>query len=90
MAPVVLAELLSDPRLPLPAERTLLAIPMLGITTGFWQRAGKLRASLIHRGYRPKVPDALIAQCCIDNDVPLITRHRDFRPFVRHGGLRLI
>jgi len=32
--------------------------------------------------------DTLIAQICIDHDVPLITRDKDFRHFAKHG-LRL-
>ncbi len=90
MAPAVLAELLSDPDLPPHDERNFLSMRLLEVTPGYWQRAGKLRADLIRRGYRPKLADTLIAQTCIDHDVPLLTRDRDFRPFVRHGGLRLI
>jgi predicted nucleic acid-binding protein len=33
--------------------------------------------------------DALIAQSCIDHDVPLITRDTDFRHFAKHCGLKL-
>jgi len=90
MLPVVLAELLSDPLLSVEEENDLLAIPMLDITTGYWRRAGKLRADLLRRQYRPKLADTLIAQTCIDHDLPLLTRDRDFRPFARHAGLKLI
>jgi predicted nucleic acid-binding protein len=85
MAPVVLAELLSDPKLPRPVEGQLVAIGMLEITAGFWQRAGKMRAGLLRRRYRPKLADTLIAQSCIDHNVGLLTRDRDFRPFLAHG-----
>jgi predicted nucleic acid-binding protein len=90
MAPPVVAELLTDPMLPSTDERELLTIPLLDISPGYWARAGKLRAMLRKRGYPSKLVDTLIAQCCIDHDVPLLTRDRDFRPFARFGGLVLI
>jgi predicted nucleic acid-binding protein len=43
----------------------------------------------MRKGIRAKTADALIAQSCIDHDVALITRDRDFRHFVRHCGLKL-
>lgn len=76
--------------LPSTDERELLTIPLLDISPGYWARAGKLRAMLRKRGYPSKLVDTLIAQCCIDHDVPLLTRDRDFRPFARFGGLVLI
>jgi predicted nucleic acid-binding protein len=76
--------------LPLPAESRLLGIYLLDTPSGFWQRAGKLRASLFKKGHRPKLADTLIAQSCIDHNVALITRDRDFGPFARYGALKLI
>ena len=90
MAPVVLAELLSDPSLPQDTEMNLLSIKLLEPVAGFWQRAGKLRAAMRMRGYRPKLADTLIAQTCIDHRVPLLTRDRDFRAFGKHAGLVLV
>ena len=90
MSPVVLSELLSDPQLPEAAEDRLLGVPLLGITSGFLWRVGKLRAELIRRRFRPKLADTLIAQACIDHHVPLLTRDRDFRPFARYAGLKLL
>ena len=90
LAPPVLAELLTDPLLPAPDERALLTIPVLETSAGYWARAGKLRSALCRHGYRPKLVDALIAQSCIDHQVPLLTRDRDFRPFARHDGLILL
>jgi hypothetical protein len=43
----------------------------------------------MRKGLRAKTADALIAQSCIDHDVALIARDRDFRHFVRHCGLKL-
>jgi len=89
MAPAVLAELLSDPTLPLEAEKALLRIPLMELMSGFWERAGKTRASLIRRKFKPKLADTLIAQICIDHNIPLHTRDTDFRPFAKYAGLQL-
>lgn len=35
-----------------------------------------------------KTIDTLIATCCIENDLALLYRERDFSPFVTHLGLR--
>jgi predicted nucleic acid-binding protein len=90
MAPVVLAELLSDPQLPSTVEHALLRIPLMELTTGFWERAGKTRADLIRRKLRPKLADTLIAQVCIDHNVPLHARDGDFRSFAKYAGLNLV
>ena len=36
-----------------------------------------------------KLADTLIAQCCIDADIPLIAHDRGFRHFATHCGLQL-
>jgi predicted nucleic acid-binding protein len=88
LPPVVLGELLSDPSLPKTVERVLLQLPMLDVDPGHWERAGRLRASLLRQGHKAKLADTLIAQCCLDHGAPLITRDDDFRHFVA-AGLRL-
>jgi predicted nucleic acid-binding protein len=90
MAPPVLSELLTDPALPPEVERGLLTIPLMEPLPDYWVRAGKLRSALRNRGYKAKLADTLIAQCCIDHDASLLTRDRDFRAFARHGGLILL
>lgn len=90
MAPAVLTELLSDPELPAAAARTLSDVPLIDIDPGYWRRAGRLRAQLLARNRKARLGDALIAQCCIDGGVSLITRDRDFRAFVDAAGLKLI
>ena len=90
LAPVSLSELLSDPLLTASLEKFILGIPELEIKAGYWARAGKLRAKLMRRGYRPKIADTLIAQSCLDHQVPLITRDRDFSVFRDLAGLRLL
>jgi predicted nucleic acid-binding protein len=87
--PVVVMELLSDHTLPQETVDFVRQIPQLDILAGYWERAGELRARLRRRGFKAHVADTLIAQCCLDHDVTLITRDRDFRHFVRFAGLRL-
>ena len=86
--PIVLTELLSNPLLADEARVELLQIPLLEIREGYWQRAGMLRLDLRSRGLKAKLADVLVAQSCIDHDVPLITYDRDFRHFSR-AGLKL-
>jgi len=74
----------TDPQL----DQILNDAPMLSITDGFWDRAGQARRTLQRRGLKAKAADALVAQCCIDADTPLITLDNDFRHFVEFG-LRL-
>ena len=90
LAPVSITELLSDPRLSVPMQENLISIPTLEVAAGYWERAGKLRALLIRYHYRPKTADTLIAQSCLDHDVPLVTRDSDFLPFQKLAGLRLL
>lgn len=90
MIPVVLTELLSDPKLPSGVAETISEVPLIEIESGFWQRAGGLRAKVLGKRRKARLGDALIAQCCIDADVPLLTRDRDFRAFAGAAGLDLV
>ncbi len=90
LAPVSVAELLSDPNLTDAAEEVILQTPRLEILPGYWERAGKLRALLIRRKFRSKMADSLIAQSCIDHQIPLITRDQDFLAFQKLAGLQLL
>lgn len=85
LPPVVLTELLSDPKLSKPVKALFQELPLLEPTPGFWERAGQLRASVVARRHKAKLADTLIAQTCIDHGVPLITRDQDFRHFVSAG-----
>jgi predicted nucleic acid-binding protein len=90
LPPVVLTELLSEPALP-PAVRSLLAaLPQLDIEPGYWERAGLLRASILKQRRQARVADALIAQSCLDQSAPLVTRDKDFRHFAKAAGLSLL
>jgi predicted nucleic acid-binding protein len=70
-------------------ERELINLLTLDIREGHWLRAGHSRRLLRQRGLKAKLAASLIAQACIDHDVALITRDRDFRHFAEHCGLRL-
>ena len=90
MVPVVLAELLSDPKLPSAVTKSLSEVPLIEIEVGYWQRAGMLRAKVLAKRRKARLGDALIAQTCIDDGIPLLTRDRDFRAFTDSVGLDLI
>ena len=81
MPPPVLTELLSDPELPAAVAQTLLELPLIPLKDDFWHRAGRLRAKALGRKRKARLGDALIAQCCIDADISLITRDGDFKAF---------
>ena len=90
MAPVVLTELLSDPKLPSGVAETLTEIPMIEMESGYWERAGALRAKVVAKRRKARLGDALIAQSCIDGGIPLLTRDGDFRAFAEAAGLDLV
>lgn len=89
LPPVVLCEALSDPALPTGLIEDISGLPVLEIHDHFWHRAGLLRSRLIKAGHKAKLADVLIAQSCIDHEVPLVTNDRDFRHFSRYG-LKLV
>ena len=90
LPPVVVAEVLSQPGLPGGIVELIRAVAMLELTDGYWERAGEARARLIAKGRRARLADALIAQVCVDHDVPLVTHDTDFRLFAAQIGLRIL
>jgi predicted nucleic acid-binding protein len=90
LPPVVLTELLSDPAVSRPVRTLLAGLPILDVEPGYWERAGLLRAAVLRRKKRARVADALIAQSCLDQTSPLVTRDRDFRHFAKAAGLPLL
>ena len=90
MVPVVLTEVLSDPKLPSDVSQTLTELPLISVEPGYWQRAGELRAKVLAKRRKARLGDALIAQCCIDPGIPLLTRDRDFRAFAEAASLDLL
>ena len=87
--PVVVVEVLSQPRLPDDHRDMMLGLFRLELLPDYWLRAAATRSLLLGRKLRARLPDTLIAQACIDHDVPLIARNGDFRHFAQHCGLKL-
>lgn len=90
MSPVVLTEILSDPKLPSPVAESLSEVPLIELSSGYWTRAGALRAKVLAKRRKARLSDALIAQSCVDREIPLLTRDRDFRAFSEAAGLDLV
>lgn len=90
LPPVVFSEFLSFPNLPETHRSLIKKFQLMDIAAGYWERTGMMRAKLIAAGLRPKLPDTLIAQNCIDYDIPLLTRDKDFLPFAKYGKLKLM
>lgn len=88
--PLVLAEILSDPRVPADHREIVLGLPVMEITEGYWLRAAATRSIVLQNRLRARLPDVLIAQSCLDHDVPLLARDRDFHHFEKHCGLKLV
>lgn len=90
LPPVVLSELLSDPKLPRTVGDLLKQLPLMDVLEGYWERAGLLRAKILSKGLRAPLADALIAQSCLDHDLALLTRDADFGSFAQFAGLKLL
>lgn len=90
MVPAVLAELLSDPELAAEVRELLCRMPLVDLKPGYWERAGILRARVLAKGRKARLGDALIAQCCVDRGIPLLTRDKDFRNFADAAELNLV
>jgi len=90
LPPVVLAEIFSDILLPTMFVKRISALPVLEVSEGYWQRAGKNRAKLMAKKLKARLADTLIAQSCIDHQTPLITNDGDFRHFAKYCELILL
>lgn len=90
VVPVSITELLSArdlrPEIRLVAE----TLDLLQFQDGYWVRAGLLRGLCLSAGRRARLADTLIAQACLDADLPLLTNDADFDVFASVGGLRLV
>ena len=89
LPPVVVTELLSGPDREARLDAVLEIASRLPMLDGFWERAGDNRRSILSLGLRARRADALVAQACLDADVPLIAADGDFRHFSTPCGLRL-
>lgn len=87
---IVLTELLTDPKLPKDTISNLMLLRILEPTEGFWIRAGLSRAKIIEKKLKARLADTLIAQLCIDHEVPLLTLDNDFHHFAKYCGLKLL
>ena len=90
LPPVVLTEILSDPVLDHAVANIIEDLPVLEVRSGFWVRAAATRSRILAKRLRARLADTLIAQSCIDNRTPLITRDGDFRHFSAYAGLELL
>jgi len=89
MSPAVLMELLSFRGIKSQDQDLLRSLPRIDLKEGFWERAGETRRSLLKKEFKARSMDCLIAQSCIDSDIPFICDDRDFRHFFS-VGLKLI
>ncbi len=89
LPPPVVTEISSAPTKSALLDMLLAHAPMLGLAEGFWERAGANRRLILLKGFKAKLVDTLVAQCCIDAGVPLIARDGNFRHFAQWCGLRL-
>jgi predicted nucleic acid-binding protein len=90
MVPPVLSELLSDPGISKEISKTIAELPLIELQSGFWERAGLLRAKALAKDRKARLGDALIAQSCLDEGIPLLTRDHDFRAFAALASLNVL
>jgi predicted nucleic acid-binding protein len=90
IAPVSITELLSAPNLRPEVRLVAETLDILELQDGYWARAGLLRGRCLAAGRRARLADALIAQACLDADLPLLTNDTDFEVFRSIGGLKLV
>ncbi|OFW80003.1 MAG: hypothetical protein A2887_06795 [Alphaproteobacteria bacterium RIFCSPLOWO2_01_FULL_40_26] len=90
LAPMVISELLSDPSLSTQLIKNITALPIMEIGYGYWHRAGFTRAKILSKKLKARSVDVQIAQLCIDHEIPIVTRDKDFRHLEKHCGLKII
>jgi len=90
MIPPVFTELLSDPLLSPAVLQQLVDVPIIDVEPGYWQRAGLLRAKVLSNRRKARLGDALIAQTCLDRNIPLLTRDQDFHAFADASPLHVV
>lgn len=90
LPPAALAEVLSARTIEPAAAAFLATVPVLPVYDGYWARAGALRGAVRRQGRKAALGDALVAQSCIDADIPLLAVDSDFAVYADLGGLRLV
>jgi len=89
LAPAVIVELLGTASNEAAYDEMVNSAPLLPLNSDYWIRAREMRRLICAKGLKARAMDTLIAQCCIDADVPLIARDSDFRHFAQWCGLKL-
>lgn len=89
LPPMVISELLSNHNLDDVAIETISVMPTLDVQDGFWIRSGLSRAKILSKKLKARMLDVQIAQICIDNDVAIVTKDKDFRHFKKYLGLKI-
>jgi len=87
LPPPVLTELISYPFLTQEMKSDLLLLPLVPWSVEFWELAGVMRQKLLKKKLKVRLADALIVQCCLSHQIPLITRDRDFKHYEKNFGL---
>jgi len=89
LTPPVLSEILSDPKLPKELANTILRLPRVEIKNEFCLRVANLRRKVLAKKRKARLADSLIAQVCIDHNLLLITRDKDFNNFKKLSSLKI-
>ena len=90
MPPIVVSEMLSSKHLT-PLQRNLvLSIPLLRVKEGFCFFFGDTRRIISSKGLKARIPDTMVAQFCLDNNMTLITRDDDFVHYRNHMDMQMI
>ena len=89
LPPMVISELLSNHELDDNTINAISVIPTFDVKDGFWIRSGFSRAKVLSKKLKARMLDVQIAQICIDNDVTIVTRDKDFRHFKKYLGLKI-
>jgi predicted nucleic acid-binding protein len=93
LSPVVLAELVSGARNARELRQLddlLGDLPLHATPREHWWAVGRLRRFLAEKGVSISTPDAHVAQCALDVDVPLFSRDAVFGKVAAHTALRLV
>ena len=85
LPPIVFTEALSDRYLREDEFEMTRELPLLGLLNGYWFRTGNLRRKLLSEDRSAPIADCLIAQACIDADVPLVTYDHGFTRYIEFG-----
>lgn len=85
MAPTVLTELLSFPKIEKRDLDLVCRLPRVELKAGYWERVGHTRRTILIKGLKARLADSLIAQSCMDGGLPLLAIDQDYRHFVKFG-----